>query len=95
MYNATVQQLLTTVYLNSNPTIMMLQAEVGFVSKHNVVSLHCPCPPFIPPLAEKTPVVSSQGYTKQWTPSGHSILPQTASNGKSGHRMMRNRLNLL
>ncbi|GFY26295.1 hypothetical protein TNCV_24931 [Trichonephila clavipes] len=36
MHNATVQQPLTTVSSNSNTTIVMLQAEVGFVSKHNV-----------------------------------------------------------
>ncbi|GFS99567.1 hypothetical protein TNCV_167031 [Trichonephila clavipes] len=32
---------------------------------------------------------------KQWTPCGHSTLLQTASNGTSEYRVMRNRLNLL
>ncbi|GFX70185.1 hypothetical protein TNCV_4616231 [Trichonephila clavipes] len=59
---ATVQQPLTTVSPNSNPTIVILQAEAGFVSsKHNVVPFSCPCPPFIASLAGKTLVVSSQG----------------------------------
>ncbi|GFX10186.1 hypothetical protein TNCV_1865841 [Trichonephila clavipes] len=38
MHNATVQQPLTSVYLNSNLTIVMLQAEAGYVSKH--ISFH-------------------------------------------------------
>ncbi|GFY11936.1 hypothetical protein TNCV_4974361 [Trichonephila clavipes] len=42
MHNATVQ--------NSNPTILMLQAETGFVCKHNVVLFRCPCLPLIAPL---------------------------------------------
>ncbi|GFU87199.1 hypothetical protein TNCV_1059111 [Trichonephila clavipes] len=46
---------------NSNPTIVMLQAESGFIGKLNVVPFRCPCPPFIVPLAVQTPVVSSQG----------------------------------
>ncbi|GFW11749.1 hypothetical protein TNCV_1082951 [Trichonephila clavipes] len=53
--NATVQQPLTKVSPNSNPTVV--QIEVGFVSKPNVA----PCPPFIAPLAVQMPVVSSQG----------------------------------
>ncbi|GFU44039.1 hypothetical protein TNCV_4963511 [Trichonephila clavipes] len=32
------------------------------VSKHNVVSFRCPCPPFIAPFSTQTPVVSSQGF---------------------------------
>ncbi|GFY25242.1 hypothetical protein TNCV_2483631 [Trichonephila clavipes] len=52
---------LTTVSPNWNPTIVMFRAEVGFVSKHNVVSFHCPCRPFIAPLAAQSPVVSGQG----------------------------------
>ncbi|GFU61416.1 hypothetical protein TNCV_492491 [Trichonephila clavipes] len=61
MHNATVQQRLTTVSTNSNPTIVMLQSEAGFFSKHNVVPLRCQCPPFIAPLAVQTPVDFSQG----------------------------------
>ncbi|GFT32882.1 hypothetical protein TNCV_5039161 [Trichonephila clavipes] len=60
MHNATVQQPLTTVSPNSNPTIKMLPAEAGFVIKHYAVPLHRTCPPFIPPLVEQTPVVSNQ-----------------------------------
>ncbi|GFV67494.1 hypothetical protein TNCV_4621751 [Trichonephila clavipes] len=44
MHNATVQQPPTTVPPNSNPTIVMLQAEARFVSKHNDVPFHCSCP---------------------------------------------------
>ncbi|GFX03289.1 uncharacterized protein TNCV_3555171 [Trichonephila clavipes] len=61
MHNATVQQPLITVSPNSNPTIVMLQAKAGFVSKHSVVTFRYPCPPFIAPLAVQTPVLSSQG----------------------------------
>ncbi|GFW68984.1 hypothetical protein TNCV_2918821 [Trichonephila clavipes] len=45
MHNGTVQQPLTMVSPNSNPTIMILQTEVGFVNKNNVVPFHglCPC----------------------------------------------------
>ncbi|GFW50991.1 hypothetical protein TNCV_3592731 [Trichonephila clavipes] len=93
MHDTTVQQPLTTVSPNSNQNIMMLQAEVGFVSKQ-VVSFRCPCPLIITPLATQTLVVTSQSQTKQWTPCGHSTMLQTASNETSGHRMMHNRLNL-
>ncbi|GFS92873.1 hypothetical protein TNCV_1162511 [Trichonephila clavipes] len=48
-----------TVSPNSNPTIVMLLAEAGFVSKHNVVPFHYQCPSFIAPLTAQTPVVSS------------------------------------
>ncbi|GFY06578.1 hypothetical protein TNCV_3524341 [Trichonephila clavipes] len=51
MYKATVQQPLATVSPNSNPTILMLQAKEGFVSKNKVVPFRCPCPSFIAPLA--------------------------------------------
>ncbi|GFT87745.1 hypothetical protein TNCV_4000951 [Trichonephila clavipes] len=61
MQNAAVQQPLTIVSPHSNLNIVILQAEAGFVSKHNVVPFRCPCPPFIAPLAALTPVVSSQG----------------------------------
>ncbi|GFT74168.1 hypothetical protein TNCV_2717071 [Trichonephila clavipes] len=61
MHNATVQQHLTVVSPNSNPTIVILQAELRFVSKHNVALFRCPCPPFIATLVEQTPVVSGQG----------------------------------
>ncbi|GFX01565.1 DDE_3 domain-containing protein [Trichonephila clavipes] len=63
MDNATVQQPLTTLLPNSNPTIVMLQVEAGFVSKHSVVPFCCPCPPFIAPLVAQTPKVSGQGLT--------------------------------
>ncbi|GFS72587.1 hypothetical protein TNCV_4135891 [Trichonephila clavipes] len=39
---------------NSNPTILMFQAEAGFVSKHNVAPFHCPCSPFIIPMTAQT-----------------------------------------
>ncbi|GFV12730.1 hypothetical protein TNCV_1367001 [Trichonephila clavipes] len=61
MHNATVLQPLTMMFPNSNPTIVMLQAEIGFFRKHNVVQFRCACPPFIAPLAAQTPAVSSQG----------------------------------
>ncbi|GFX47561.1 hypothetical protein TNCV_3015801 [Trichonephila clavipes] len=51
MHNATVLQPFTTVSSNSNPTIAMLHAEAGFVSKHNVVPLRYPCPTFMEPSA--------------------------------------------
>ncbi|GFU94554.1 vacuolar protein sorting-associated protein 13B [Trichonephila clavipes] len=60
MHNTTVQQSLTAVSPNSNLTIVMFQAEAEFVSKYNVISFRCPCPPFIAPLEAKTPVVSNQ-----------------------------------
>ncbi|GFS93999.1 hypothetical protein TNCV_4480491 [Trichonephila clavipes] len=60
MHSTTVQQFLTRVSPNSNPTIVMLQADAGFVSKHNVVPFRCLYPPFIAPLAAQTSVVSSQ-----------------------------------
>ncbi|GFT18950.1 hypothetical protein TNCV_4725881 [Trichonephila clavipes] len=61
MHNATVGQSFTTVSPKSNLTIVMLQAEVGFGSKHSVVPFYVPCSPFIASLAEQTPVVYSQG----------------------------------
>ncbi|GFY24080.1 hypothetical protein TNCV_1011331 [Trichonephila clavipes] len=60
MYNATLQQTLTTMSLNSNPTIVMLQVEAGSISKHNVFPFRCQWTPFIVPMAKQTPVVSSQ-----------------------------------
>ncbi|GFX22731.1 hypothetical protein TNCV_2994641 [Trichonephila clavipes] len=63
MHNATVQQPLTMVSPNSNPTIVMLQAEARFVSKHSVVPFHCPYTPFIVPFTAQTPMVSRQ---RQW-----------------------------
>ncbi|GFV71699.1 hypothetical protein TNCV_3534871 [Trichonephila clavipes] len=39
-----------TLYLNSNPTIVRLQAEARLVSKHNVIPFHFPLPPFIAPF---------------------------------------------
>ncbi|GFV76283.1 hypothetical protein TNCV_4673721 [Trichonephila clavipes] len=43
MHNATFQQPLNTVSPKSNPTIVMLKAEAGFVSKHNVSMKTVPC----------------------------------------------------
>ncbi|GFT24184.1 hypothetical protein TNCV_2064251 [Trichonephila clavipes] len=61
MHNAIDQQLLTTKSPNLNLTILMLEAEAGFVSKHNAVLLRCSCLPFIAPMTAQMPVVSSQG----------------------------------
>ncbi|GFX59167.1 hypothetical protein TNCV_936821 [Trichonephila clavipes] len=41
--NATVHQHFTMVSPNSNLPIVVLQAEVGVVSKQNVIPLCCPC----------------------------------------------------
>ncbi|GFW76847.1 hypothetical protein TNCV_59451 [Trichonephila clavipes] len=87
MHNGTVQQPFTKVSPNSNLTIVVLQVEAIFVRKHNVVPFICLCPPLIVPLTAQTHVVSSHG--KQFN------LFQMASNGTSGHRMLRNRWNLL
>ncbi|GFS62745.1 uncharacterized protein TNCV_3201871 [Trichonephila clavipes] len=73
MHNATVQQLLTTVSRNSNPIIVMLQAEARFVSKHNVVPFRCPCPQFITPLVAQTPVISNQGCQLIYSQFGLAI----------------------
>ncbi|GFS64416.1 hypothetical protein TNCV_3955831 [Trichonephila clavipes] len=62
MQSAIVQQPLNTVPPNSNLTIVMLQVEVGFISKHIVVPFRCRCSLFIAPLTAQTFVVSSQGY---------------------------------
>ncbi|GFU77274.1 hypothetical protein TNCV_4853751 [Trichonephila clavipes] len=59
VHNAIVQIPLTTVSPNSNSTIVMLQAEAQFVSKH-IVPFRCPLPPFIAQLAAQAPAVSSQ-----------------------------------
>ncbi|GFX22571.1 hypothetical protein TNCV_2785061 [Trichonephila clavipes] len=85
IYNAIVQQLFTTIFPDSNPTIEMLKAEAGFVSKQNVVQFRYPWSQFIALLTAQKPVVSSQGQTKQWTLYGLPSLLQTASNGTSGH----------
>ncbi|GFW68523.1 hypothetical protein TNCV_3300651 [Trichonephila clavipes] len=53
MNNTTVQQPLSMVSPNLNPTIMMLKAEAVSVSKYNVVPFRCPNPPFIAPSVEK------------------------------------------
>ncbi|GFX19689.1 hypothetical protein TNCV_2075971 [Trichonephila clavipes] len=55
MHNATVKQPFISVSPNSNPTIVMLQAEAGFISRYDVVPFRCPCPPFIASLAVQTP----------------------------------------
>ncbi|GFT30946.1 hypothetical protein TNCV_1683201 [Trichonephila clavipes] len=76
---------------NLNLTIVMLQTEAGFVSKHNVVRFHCSCPPFFAPLWRKRlwfPVKDKQ------KPCGHSTLLQRTSKGTRRHRMIRNRLHL-
>ncbi|GFV30344.1 uncharacterized protein TNCV_98191 [Trichonephila clavipes] len=72
MHNSTVQQSLTTVSPNSNPTIVMLQAETGLVSKHNVILSRCPCPPFIAPMVAQMPMVSCQGIEAFTTGSPHT-----------------------
>ncbi|GFX12763.1 hypothetical protein TNCV_3437371 [Trichonephila clavipes] len=53
MHNATAQQPFTKVSANSHSTIVMLQAEAGSISKHNVIPFRCPCPPFIAPFGRK------------------------------------------
>ncbi|GFY14192.1 hypothetical protein TNCV_3613811 [Trichonephila clavipes] len=70
MHNATVPQPVTTVSLNSNTTIVVIQAVAGFVSKHNVIPFRSPCPLFIAPLMAQTPVVFSQGREDlcSWVP---------------------------
>ncbi|GFS89140.1 hypothetical protein TNCV_1258901 [Trichonephila clavipes] len=63
IHNTTVQQPLTTVFSNSNPTIVMLKARArrrGIPHKHNIVPFLCPCRSFITSLAAQTLVVSSQ-----------------------------------
>ncbi|GFV04487.1 hypothetical protein TNCV_1314491 [Trichonephila clavipes] len=55
MHNTTVQQRLTMVFPNVNPTIVILQAQAGFVSKYIAVLFRSPCPPFISPLAAQRP----------------------------------------
>ncbi|GFS55898.1 hypothetical protein TNCV_2924731 [Trichonephila clavipes] len=82
MHNTTVQQPLTGMSPNSNTTIVMLQAEAGFVSKHNVV-----------PVVHINR--SSHHWGRKRLLCEHSTILQTASVGTSGHRMMRNRLNPL
>ncbi|GFV37756.1 hypothetical protein TNCV_3040141 [Trichonephila clavipes] len=57
MHNVTVQQPLTTVSPNLNPTIVMFEATARFVSKPNVVPFRCPFPPFIVPLVAQAPLV--------------------------------------
>ncbi|GFV41122.1 hypothetical protein TNCV_2667131 [Trichonephila clavipes] len=47
--------------LKTSLNIVMLKAEVGLVSKYNVVLFRCPCPPFIAPLVVQKPSVFSQG----------------------------------
>ncbi|GFW30672.1 hypothetical protein TNCV_456091 [Trichonephila clavipes] len=42
MHNATAQQSLTMVSPNSNPTIVILHAEAGFVRKHDVFPFRYP-----------------------------------------------------
>ncbi|GFS66567.1 hypothetical protein TNCV_3857561 [Trichonephila clavipes] len=68
MHNATVQQPLTTVSPNWNPTIVMLQAEVRFVNKHNAIPLYFQCTP----LTTQAPVVPSQGLRDPSLPCAQS-----------------------
>ncbi|GFW86149.1 hypothetical protein TNCV_1969571 [Trichonephila clavipes] len=77
MHKSTVHQPLTKVTLIPNPTIVMLQAEAGFVSKHNAIPFRFSCPPLIELLVAQTLVVSTRGFTMQWTPCEHSIFLQT------------------
>ncbi|GFV83070.1 hypothetical protein TNCV_2801961 [Trichonephila clavipes] len=60
MHSATVQQPLTKLSRNSNPTIVVLQVEAEFVCKQNVIPFRCPYPPFIAPLVAQAPIVFSQ-----------------------------------
>ncbi|GFY02790.1 hypothetical protein TNCV_3506701 [Trichonephila clavipes] len=60
MYNTTDQQPLTTRSSNSDMTIVMLQAKVGFINKRKVVTIHCPCPLFIAPLEVQMPMLISE-----------------------------------
>ncbi|GFX43199.1 hypothetical protein TNCV_2389071 [Trichonephila clavipes] len=62
---AIVWQTLTTVSSNSNPFIVMLQAEARLVSKLNAIPFRYPCPSFISPLGT-------------WLPSGIGIGPWLA-----------------
>ncbi|GFU97162.1 hypothetical protein TNCV_3180041 [Trichonephila clavipes] len=82
MHNATVQQPLITVSPNSNPTIVMLQAEAGSISKHNVVPFRCLFPSFIAPLVEQMPVVSSQGQIQKLCQKTARCLPRGLSKQK-------------
>ncbi|GFW79252.1 hypothetical protein TNCV_2476591 [Trichonephila clavipes] len=61
VHNSTVQQPLTSVSPNSNPTILIWQAEVEFACKHNVIPFRCAYPPFIAPLMAQVSVAPSQG----------------------------------
>ncbi|GFX56473.1 hypothetical protein TNCV_74191 [Trichonephila clavipes] len=68
MHNATVQQPLTTMSPNSKLTNMMLQAEAGFASKHNVVRFR------YAPFFAQSPVVFSQGsFLTTKVPSLHPL----------------------
>ncbi|GFW09044.1 endonuclease-reverse transcriptase [Trichonephila clavipes] len=51
---------------NSNPIIVLLQTEVGFVNKRSVVPFRCQCPPFISPLTAQMRMVSSQCNRLRW-----------------------------
>ncbi|GFW29464.1 hypothetical protein TNCV_744061 [Trichonephila clavipes] len=79
---------------NSNPTIVMLQAEAGFISKHNAIPSRCPCVPLIELLAAQMHVVSRKKVKKQWMSYEHSTVLQMASNNTRSQEMMRNGLNL-
>ncbi|GFT48092.1 hypothetical protein TNCV_178621 [Trichonephila clavipes] len=94
MQNATVQQPLTTVFPDSNPIVVLLQVEAGFISKHYVDLFRCSCPPLIALLAAQMPVVFQSSFRMQWLPCDIPPYWKKASNGTSGHRMMRNKLNL-
>ncbi|GFT96671.1 hypothetical protein TNCV_2144181 [Trichonephila clavipes] len=86
MPNATIQQSITTVSPNLNPTIVTLQDVVGFVSERNVVPFRYPCPPFTCGFQSRVNEAMNTLRT--------STLLQTKLNATSGHRMMRNKLNL-
>ncbi|GFS79575.1 hypothetical protein TNCV_2370681 [Trichonephila clavipes] len=94
MQNATVQQPLTTVFPDSNPIVVLLQVEAGFISKHYVDLFRCSCPPLIALLAAQMPVVSSLVLGCNGCLADIPPYWKKASNGTSGHRMMRNKLNL-
>ncbi|GFY07241.1 hypothetical protein TNCV_1585961 [Trichonephila clavipes] len=81
MHNATVQQPLTPLSPNSNPTIVMLQTAAGFVSKHNGVPFRCPCLPFVTLLA-----VQSCGFQSRVNEAMDTSLTfYSAANGVEWH----------
>ncbi|GFX96538.1 hypothetical protein TNCV_1442121 [Trichonephila clavipes] len=77
MHNATVQQPLPSVSPNSNPTIVMLQVETGFTSKHSVVPFRCPCLPFIHHWERKRLWFPVKGSKMTYTAGHTKYIPKT------------------